>query len=51
LAKKLETCGVFGVASSEYLGYAEANRREWEEKGEGIVQEYLARYRKGPSEG
>ena len=26
LAKKLETCGVFGVSSTEYLSYAEANR-------------------------
>ena len=41
LAKKLETCGVFGVSSHEYLGYAEANRSEWEERGEEIVQEYL----------
>lgn len=41
LAKKLETCGVFGVSSHEYLGYAEANRIEWELRGEEIVQEYL----------
>lgn len=42
LAKKLETCGVFGVSSHEYLSYAEANRKEWEEKGNEIVEEYLA---------
>ena len=27
LAKKLETCGVFGVSSHEYLTYAQANRQ------------------------
>ena len=44
LAKKLETCGVFGVSSHEYLSYAEANRQEWVSKGEEIVQGYLAKY-------
>ena len=44
LAKKLETCGVFGVSSLEYLSYAEANRREWQEKGEEIVKDYVARF-------
>ena len=44
LAKKLETCGVFGVSSHEYLSYAQANRREWEAKGEQLVQDYLTRY-------
>ncbi|CAB9522230.1 Receptor-type guanylate cyclase gcy [Seminavis robusta] len=44
LAKKLETCGVFGVSSHEYLSYASANRREWAEKGEQIVKDYLNRY-------
>jgi 3'5'-cyclic nucleotide phosphodiesterase len=42
LAKKLAVCGVFGACSSEHLSYAEANRTEWEAKGENIVQEYLA---------
>lgn len=42
LAKKLETCGVFGVSSHEYRNYALANRREWESKGEAIVAEYMA---------
>jgi hypothetical protein len=46
LAKKLETCGVFGVSSMEYLSYAEANRREWERKGESIVEGYLKQYQK-----
>lgn len=42
LAKKLASCGVFGVSSHEYLGYAEANRAEWAQRGEEIVKEYLA---------
>ncbi|CAB9505205.1 Receptor-type guanylate cyclase gcy [Seminavis robusta] len=44
LAKKLETCGVFGVSSHEYLSYAQANRREWEGKGEQLVKDYLWRF-------
>ena len=44
LAKKLESCGVFGVSSHEYLAYAEANRNLWEQKGESIVQGYLERF-------
>ena len=39
LAKKLKDCGVFGVASDEYLNYAQQNRREWETKGLQIVAE------------
>ena len=42
LANKLETCGVFGVSSTEYKSYAEENRREWEEKGRALVDEYVA---------
>jgi hypothetical protein len=42
LAKKLKECGVFGVASDEYLNYAEKNRSEWEIKGKDIVEGYLA---------
>ena len=38
LAKKLNECGVFGVASAECLSYAEANRSEWAAKGEEIVE-------------
>ena len=44
LAKKLKECGCFGVSSDEYLNYAMANRKEWELKGEDVVQEYLAYY-------
>eukprot|EP00934_Nitzschia_sp_Nitz4_P003323 Nitzschia sp. Nitz4//scaffold172_size47551//32245//35933//NITZ4_007146-RA/size47551-snap-gene-0.66-mRNA-1//1//CDS//3329538765//3313//frame0 len=45
LAKKLSDCGVFGVSSDEYLGYALKNREEWENKGEGIVQELMSELR------
>jgi class 3 adenylate cyclase len=49
LAIKLKDCGVFGVASDEYLDYAIANRTEWEIKGKQIVQEYLMLHKKGSS--
>lgn len=42
LAKKLETCGIFGVSSDEYLNYAQQNRAEWEERGHEIVAEWVA---------
>jgi len=42
LAKKLETCGVFGVSSAEYLQYATNNRNEWVAKGEQAVKEMVA---------
>jgi class 3 adenylate cyclase len=45
LAKKLETCGVFGVSSDEYLSYALENRREWELKGEELVKGMVENYR------
>jgi hypothetical protein len=41
LAKKLKECGVFGVSSDEYLSYALQNRKEWEERGEGMVKEMV----------
>ena len=37
LAKKLKECGFFGVSSDEDLIYAQQNRNEWEQRGEGIV--------------
>ncbi len=40
LAKKLKECGVFGVASEEYLNYALTNRSEWERKGHSVVEAY-----------
>lgn len=39
LAKKLKDCGVFGVSSDEYLSYAMENRKEWEKRGELVVEE------------
>ena len=44
LARKLEECHVFGVASDECLNYAQANRNEWSIKGEEIVAEMVTRY-------
>eukprot|EP00980_Cylindrotheca_fusiformis_P001909 scaffold437_cov111-Cylindrotheca_fusiformis.AAC.7 len=44
LAKKLQSCGVFGVSSDEYLNYAVANRDEWVREGEALVKEYQAKY-------
>jgi hypothetical protein len=41
LAKKLKNCGVFGVASDEYLTYALDNRREWETRGKDIVSDMI----------
>mmetsp|Transcript_20719 Transcript_20719/g.43365 ORF Transcript_20719/g.43365 Transcript_20719/m.43365 type:complete len:305 (-) Transcript_20719:171-1085(-) len=41
LAKKLAECGVFGITSSEYLSYAERNRREWADRGQEVIAEYL----------
>ena len=43
LAKKLKECGVFGVSSDEYLNYALINRRKWEEEGDAITAEMVAR--------
>ncbi|CAJ1959103.1 unnamed protein product [Cylindrotheca closterium] len=44
LAKKLDSCGVFGVSSDEYLNYAKGNREEWVREGENIVKDFLAKY-------
>eukprot|EP00934_Nitzschia_sp_Nitz4_P007117 Nitzschia sp. Nitz4//scaffold45_size130396//87784//91702//NITZ4_003463-RA/size130396-processed-gene-0.197-mRNA-1//1//CDS//3329552440//7107//frame0 len=48
LAKKLQECGVFGVSGHEYLHNAEANRNEWSQKGESIVDGYLKEIHKTP---
>ena len=45
LAKKLDECNVFGVASDEGLNYALANRAEWAVKGAEIVQDMVQRYK------
>lgn len=41
LAKKLSSCGVFGVSSDEYLNYALKNREEWQQKGKQVVAEMV----------
>lgn len=41
LAKKLKECGVFGVSSDEYLNYALKNRKEWELRGQEVVNEMV----------
>lgn len=41
MAKKLRQCGVFGVTGDELIKYAEANRKEWEEKGQDSVKDYV----------
>lgn len=41
LAKKLEECRVFGVASDECLNYALENRKEWAEKGEAMLEQMI----------
>ncbi|GKY99152.1 hypothetical protein MPSEU_000870700 [Mayamaea pseudoterrestris] len=46
LAKKLKDCGVFGVSSDEYLNYAIRNRKEWEARGEEVVQEMVEKVHK-----
>lgn len=43
LAKKLSDCGVFGVSSFEYLNYAQRNRDEWEQRGQEVVAEMVAK--------
>eukprot|EP00526_Cylindrotheca_closterium_P003695 CAMPEP_0113621262 /NCGR_PEP_ID=MMETSP0017_2-20120614/10860_1 /TAXON_ID=2856 /ORGANISM="Cylindrotheca closterium" /LENGTH=1329 /DNA_ID=CAMNT_0000530993 /DNA_START=95 /DNA_END=4084 /DNA_ORIENTATION=- /assembly_acc=CAM_ASM_000147 len=39
LARKLEECRVFGVASDECLNYALENRKEWAVKGEAMLEQ------------
>ena len=46
LAKKLKTCGVFGVSSDEFLNYATQNRQEWIKKGEALVAEMIEKIEK-----
>lgn len=44
LAKKLDDCGVFGVASDEYLNYATQNRKQWALMGDKILEGMIQRY-------
>lgn len=46
LAKKLKECQVFGVSSDEYLNYAVQNRKEWEERGQEIVEEMINEFKR-----
>jgi len=48
LAKKLDSCGVFGVSSHEYLNYATGNREEWARRGKDIVKEYVENFYQDP---
>ena len=45
LARKLEECGVFGVASEECLNYALENRKEWAVKGKDIVDAMVENFK------
>eukprot|EP00980_Cylindrotheca_fusiformis_P023702 scaffold10816_cov85-Cylindrotheca_fusiformis.AAC.1 len=44
LARKLDSCGVFGVSSDEYLNYARSNREEWVREGEAMVKAFVAKF-------
>lgn len=46
LAKKLQSCGVFGVSSDEYLTYAVRNREEWVRRGQEVVGELVEKYQR-----
>jgi hypothetical protein len=41
MAKKLKTCGVFGVSCDEFLDYAMDNRVECAAKGRDIITQYV----------
>jgi hypothetical protein len=41
LARRLEDCEVFGIASNECLSYALDNREEWVSKGHEVVREMM----------
>ena len=44
LATKLGDCGVFGVSSDEYLNFAKLNRKEWANRGDQLVKDFIKRY-------
>jgi hypothetical protein len=44
LARKLKDCAVFGTAGNQFLKYALENRKEWEIKGEEIVQQLVQKH-------
>jgi hypothetical protein len=41
LAKKLDTCGAFGISTDEFLSYATENRKRWQTEGADIVAKWL----------
>jgi hypothetical protein len=41
LAKKLDTCGAFGISTDEFLSYATENRKRWQTQGADIVAKWL----------
>ena len=51
LAKKLDDCGVFGVASDECLNYAAQNRKQWALEGDEIVEKMIQRYHQRKADG
>jgi class 3 adenylate cyclase len=44
LASKLSDCVVFGVSSDEFLNYALDNRKQWELKGQQVVETLVEKY-------
>ena len=44
LARKLDSCGVFGVSSDEYLNFAIQNRKEWANRGDILIKDFVKRY-------
>lgn len=46
LTKKLRDSGVFGSFGDEYVKNAKENRRQWELRGKGIMNEMLESYSK-----
>lgn len=45
LARNLEESNVFGVSCDDYLAYALENRREWEVKGEQLLNDLVASHK------
>ena len=41
LAMKIKECGVFGASGYEYVSYVLKNKKEWEQKGQQVVQEMV----------
>lgn len=51
LAMKLKECGVFGASGFEYISYVLKNKKEWETRGRGVVQEMVLLYKNLEDEG